>query len=83
MTQMGRYAKIARLDLAGYAVLQDLRAELEPTRLRPVVTHVQVQSSEDEDTVRRIIDMSEQTCFLHAACRSANPTRLHTEPETH
>jgi len=83
MTQMGRYAKIARLDLPGYAVLQDLRAEREPTRIRPVITHVQVQSSEDEDTVRRIIDMSEQTCFLHAACRSANPTRLTTEPETH
>ena len=76
MTQMGRYAKITRRDLQAYGVIQDLAFDLEGPAIASLDTHVYVETSEDEETARRYVDMSEQTCFLHAACRSSNPTRL-------
>jgi len=74
LTQFGRYAKIARKNLESYNVVQDTlfqpgTAEL-PGRARPVETHVHLESPENEDFARMSLDMSEQTCFLHALCRT-------------
>ena len=76
LTQMGRYAKIIRGDLAAYSVVQDFWFRPEPPKVRGIETHARVHSREDHDTVRRYVDMSEQTCFLHASCRSVNPSRI-------
>jgi len=79
LTQMGRYAQITRCDLDGYGVVQDLEFSLDPAKIHSLVTHARVESGEDSETVRRYVDMSEQTCFLHASCRAGNPTQLKTE----
>lgn len=76
LTQMGRYAKITKGHLAAYSVVQDLMADREPPRVRALTTHARVASEESADTVRQFVDMSEQTCFLHASCRSSNPTQI-------
>ncbi|RMD91110.1 MAG: hypothetical protein D6807_00375 [Alphaproteobacteria bacterium] len=88
MTQIGRYAEITKRRLGRYAVVQDMEiSDLmasaganRPARAGPVLTHVHIDSPEDADTVRTIVDMGEQTCFLHAACRTALKTRIHVRP---
>jgi uncharacterized OsmC-like protein len=87
MTQMGRYAKIAKKDLRRYAIVQDTHFSLggasggtgEAGRADPVETHVHVESGEDDDFARELLDMSEQTCFLHAFCRTDLKTRVSVE----
>jgi organic hydroperoxide reductase OsmC/OhrA len=74
MTQFGRYARIVRKDLASYSVIQDTHFSAIgsgplPTA-DPVETHVYLETSEDDEFARTILDMAEQTCFLHALCRS-------------
>lgn len=78
MTQLGRYAKIAKKDLRDYAIIQDTHFSLggasgntgKAGESDPVETHVYIESGEDDDFARAALDMSEQTCFLHAFCRT-------------
>ena len=78
MTQHGRYAKIMKKDLNQYKVLQDTYFSLggasggtgQAGVADVVETHVYLDTSEGEDFARRCLDMSEQTCFLHAFCRT-------------
>lgn len=88
MTQLGRYAKIARKDLAAYRVVQDLhlspgeasggsaRAPDRAGAADPVETHVFLDSGEDDAFARAALDMGEQTCFLHALCRTDLKVRV-------
>jgi uncharacterized OsmC-like protein len=76
MTQIGRYAGIVKKDLADYGVVQDSIFDVAHGRTLPIDTHAFVDSSEDAATVRRYVDMAEQTCFLHGACRMSNATQL-------
>jgi hypothetical protein len=79
LTQLGRYAKIARKELAGYRILQDAHFSRggasggtgRPDDADPVETHLFLESGERDDFARAALDMSEQTCFLHAFCRTA------------
>jgi uncharacterized OsmC-like protein len=76
MTQIGRYAKIARKQLKEYTIVQDARFSSPPDSnavANPVETHVYLTSEEDDDFARAALDMSEQTCFLHALARSRLP----------
>jgi uncharacterized OsmC-like protein len=78
MTQFGRYAKIVRKDLRQYRILQDAHFSLggasggtgQPGEAEPLETHVYLETGEDDDFARTILDMSEQTCFLHAFCKA-------------
>ena len=78
MTQFGRYAGIVGKELADYRIVQDTHfaagatagSSGEPAHADPVETHVFLRSSEGEDFARDVLDMSEQTCFLHALCRT-------------
>lgn len=74
MTQFGRYARITRAQLDEYRIVQDTHyypgQEGLPGRMDPVETHVYLVTSEGEDFAQRTLDMGEQTCFLHATCRS-------------
>lgn len=81
LTQFGRYAKIVKKDLAGYRIIQDTHftqgGEVTvPKDADPVETHVYLEASEGADFARTILDMSEQTCFLHALCRSELDTSI-------
>jgi len=81
MTQFGRYARIVKRDLDGYRIIQDThfsRTGISPgeTFADPVETHVHLDTGEDDDFARQVLDMSEQTCFLHALCRTDLATNL-------
>lgn len=87
MTQFGRYAAIMRKDLRRYRVVQDTHFSLggasgrtgEPGQADPVETHVYLESGEDDDFARKILDMAEQTCFLHAVCKTDLKTKIAVE----
>jgi uncharacterized OsmC-like protein len=83
MTQLGRYAKIVRKNLDAYDVVQDTHfspgAASGGARMvlaDPVETHVYLESSEDDDFARTCLNMGEQTCYLHALCRTELSTRI-------
>jgi organic hydroperoxide reductase OsmC/OhrA len=84
MTQLGRYAKIAKKDLQDYRVVQDTHFSLGGASggtgvagvADPVETHVHLQSSESESFAKDALDMAEQTCFLHALCRTKLKVRI-------
>lgn len=80
MTQLGRYAKIVKQELVSYRIVQDNlfrpgRAG-EPAEARPVDTHLFVTLNDGDEGAQRLVRMGEQTCFLHAAMRSSNRSKL-------
>ncbi|NNK65105.1 MAG: OsmC family protein [Rhodobacteraceae bacterium] len=84
MTQFGRMASMEQLDLPSYSIVQDTHFSLggasggtgQAGMADPVETHVHLQTSESDDVARDMLDVSEQTCFLHAFCRTDLKTRL-------
>lgn len=84
MTQLGRYAKITKRDLSRYAIVQDIDfsaggASGGTNRAGDTSaprTKVSITSDEDADFARELLKMGEQTCFLHALCRTALKTRI-------
>ncbi len=84
MTQLGRYAKIVKKNLEEYKVVQDAHFSLggasggtgKPGIADPIETHVYLQTDEDAEFARMTLDMGEQTCFLHAFCRSKLKTKV-------
>ncbi|MDT8320850.1 MAG: OsmC family protein [Xanthomonadales bacterium] len=78
MTQLERYAQIVKQELTECRVVQDLHLSnggFLPGETAgdcdPVETHLQVQALAEPEFARRLLHMGEQTCFLHALCRSA------------
>lgn len=83
MTQLGRYAKLAKQDLEAYHIIQDTRftraaADAVPrvAKAGDIDTHVFVQSNEDDAASRQLVRMGEQTCYLHAAGHTALKNRI-------
>ena len=83
MTQLGRYAQIVKQHLHDYRVVQDTLFSVPgsvsgpaETWVQPVRTHVFIESDEAPEAARKLLQMGEQTCFVHAACRTANKTRV-------
>jgi uncharacterized OsmC-like protein len=79
MTQFGRFAKIIGKKLNGYRIVQD--TWLGVGHADPVETHVYLDTPEDDAFAREVLDVGEQTCFLHALCRTAVP--IHVRIVTH
>jgi len=88
MTQFGRYAKIVKKPLDEYRILQDTHFSKggasggtgKAGSADPVETHVYLVTGENDDFARQALDMSEQTCFLHAFCKTDLKTRMSIEP---
>ncbi|HLH66216.1 MAG TPA: OsmC family protein [Solirubrobacteraceae bacterium] len=70
MTQLGRYASITRQKLDRYRALQDMHLSGNGGPAAPIETHVFLDTPGDADAARKMLDMGEQTCFLHALCRT-------------
>jgi len=79
MTQLGRYAHITKRIIDRYSIVQDTSFDLAKRLMLPVETHVHLMTDEDVSNCQKIVDMGEQTCFLHAACRAANETELQVD----
>ncbi|GAB4573997.1 MAG: hypothetical protein Tsb008_10060 [Rhodothalassiaceae bacterium] len=85
LTQIGRFAHIAKIPVSGYGIVQDTAfsepqasaGAMEAARAEAPISHVTIRSDAGEAEVRRLVDMGEQTCFLHAACRSVQKPRIH------
>lgn len=84
MTQFGRFASMARLDLPEYRIVQDTHFSLGGASggtgtagtADPIETHVYLTTAEPEATAQEMLDVAEQTCFLHAFCKTDLKTRL-------
>ncbi len=84
MTQFGRYAKMKRKDLTDYRILQDSfftpggasGGTGKAGKADPLETHVYLESGEDDAFAKDILDVSEQTCFLHAFCKTDLKTKI-------
>ena len=78
MTQYGRYAKILKRDLGDYRIVQDTRfspgdPDADPPRggrADAPRTHVYLAPASADDFARDALDVAEQTCFIHAMCRT-------------
>ncbi len=84
MTQFGRYASITKKKLETYRLVQDLHLPLGGASggtgtagtADPVETHVYLETPHGQEFGQSALAMSEQTCFLHAVCRTALKTRI-------
>lgn len=84
MTQFGRFVKMLDLDLSDYRIVQDSHFSLggasggtgKAGAADPLETHVYLETGESDDVAREMLDISEQTCFLHAFCRTDLKTKL-------
>jgi len=84
MTQFGRFVSMLKLDLPDYRIVQDTHFSLggasgntgKPGEADPIETHVFLQTTEPDETAQEMLDISEQTCFLHAFCRTDLKTKL-------
>jgi hypothetical protein len=91
LTQIGRYAMIMKYDDLHYAVAQDTvfglasgeGASGTPTSAEPVRTHVALTTALADDIVRKVVDMGERTCFLHAASRTPLKCKVRVTDLTH
>jgi organic hydroperoxide reductase OsmC/OhrA len=78
MTQVGRFAGMAKLPLTGYRIIQDTHFSLGGASgktgkagiSQPVETHVYMDSTADDYVAQQILGVAERTCFLHAFCRA-------------
>ncbi|MEM9844103.1 MAG: OsmC family protein [Pseudomonadota bacterium] len=84
MTQFGRFVSMLKLDLPDYRIVQDTHFSLggasggtgKAGEADPIETHVYLETSESDETAKEMLDISEQTCFLHAFCRTDLKTKL-------
>lgn len=78
MTQIGRCAHITKQALHAYSISQDTTFSVggDSSAVEPVDTHASFESGEPDVVARKTLMMSERTCFLHAALRSVNRTKI-------
>ncbi|MCR9138764.1 MAG: OsmC family protein [Alphaproteobacteria bacterium] len=84
MTQFGRFVSMLKLDLNDYRIVQDTHFSLggasggtgKVGEADPIETHVYLETSESDQVAQEMLDISEQTCFLHAFCRTDLKTKL-------
>lgn len=89
MTQLGRYAHIVKQPLGGYRIVQDTYFSLpgasgktgQAGTAEAVETHVHIETEAGEGFPQTLVDMGEQTCFLHALCRTPLKTRIRVGSE--
>jgi len=79
MTQIGRYAAIAKQKLNDYRIVQDTGfvpfGDRAPSA-SPVKTLVCLDMAESVNACEHLVKMGEQTCYLHAAYRKSTEIRV-------
>ncbi len=84
MTQFGRFVSMLDLDLPQYRIVQDTHFSPggasggtgTPGEADPIETHVYLETGESDAMAQEMLDISEQTCFLHAFCRTRLKVKL-------
>ncbi|SEB64720.1 OsmC-like protein [Nitratireductor aquibiodomus] len=84
MTQFGRYAAMIKKPLKSYQIIQDFHFSRggatgktgKAGEAAPLETHVHIQSDESDSFAKTMLEVAEQTCFLHAFCRTPLKAKL-------
>ena len=84
MTQFGRFVSMLKLDLPDYRIVQDTHFSQggasggtgKAGEADPIETHAYLETGESDEVAQEMLDISEQTCFLHAFCRTDLKTKL-------
>ncbi len=79
MTQIGRYAQITKQKLDGFRIVQDTGFCFSRDRspaASAVETLVCLDTGEPPDKSIQLVRMGEQTCYIHAAYRTATESEL-------
>lgn len=78
MTQFHRYAEILKQPLGGLRLVQANPCSSDGSVLRvgPIDTHVFVEADLPEEAALRMLRVSQQTCFLHAALAGSHPSTV-------
>jgi uncharacterized OsmC-like protein len=84
LTQIGRYATILKYEDLQYAIVQDTAFGLAagegtsgtPPSADPIRTHVAMTTALSDEIAKKIVDMGERTCFLHAVSRTPLKTKV-------
>ncbi len=76
MTQLGRYAQIRKLPLSGYRIVQ--RTAFSREGPVPVETAVFLDSEDTPESNRKMVQMGEQTCYVHTTLREPQPLAIRT-----
>ena len=79
MTQLGILIDLFKLDVAQYQIVQDITFSSggatgrtgKAGRAYGVETHVHLETDEDSETVRELIQLAERACYLHAMVRGS------------
>jgi len=87
MTQFGILIDVHKLDVERYQILQDMHFSLGGASGKTgkagdagaVETHVHLMTGESDDVAQELLFLAEQSCFLHALCRSELKTKLHVK----
>ncbi|MFQ5636047.1 MAG: OsmC family protein [Gammaproteobacteria bacterium] len=85
MTQIGRYAQIVRQKLHDFRIVQDTCFGFGPEQppvAAAVETLVCLDTDELADASRRLVQMAEQTCYVHAAFRLPTGIELILTPDS-
>lgn len=69
MTQLGRYANIKKMRLNNYRIVQQTAFGSHESGPAPVETAVFLDSEDSAENNLRMVQMGEQTCYLHTAFR--------------
>ena len=85
MTQLGRYAQVAKQELQSYRIVQDahfslpyaISAKQEPATSSAVDTQVFLQTRESLENIQRLLRWVSKP-VTYAACRTAIKTRIQT-----
>lgn len=84
ITQFGRFAKMMKLELNDYRIVQDTHfspggassGTQKADEADPIETHVYVKTNETDDTTMELLHIAKQNCFLHAFCKTDLKTKL-------
>ena len=84
LTQLSRYAAIQKLNIDGMRLSQETRFSMEGSVAKgtlsghgiEVVTHVEINSDESPEDIQRMIEVGEQSCFVHQSVIQRVPTRI-------
>lgn len=75
MTQLGRYAQVRKLPLSGYRIVQ--QTEFGGAEAHPVETAVFLDSGDTFENNLKMVQMGEQTCYVHTSFRESVRVEWH------
>ena len=84
LTQLSRYASIKKLEISKMRLSQETRFAMEGSVAKgslsgrgvEVVTQLDIESEESSEAIQRMIEVGEQSCFVHQSVIQTVPTRI-------